>query len=51
MIDWFCWLLLLVGLVLIIGSRTLHRRIGMPTAVWAAVGGLVALVGIFLLDF
>jgi hypothetical protein len=50
MIDWFCWLLLLVGLGLAIGSRTLHRRIGMPTAVWATIGVLIALIGILLFD-
>ena len=47
MIDWFCWLLLLVGLLLMGGSRFLHRRIGMHTAVWLTLGAVVLLLGLW----
>lgn len=50
MIDWFCWLLLLIGSLFIVGSRFLHRRIGMPAAVWLVIGGVIALVGVLRLD-
>lgn len=47
MIDWFCWLLLLVGLLLMSGSRFLHRRIGMPTPAWLALGAVALSIGLW----
>jgi len=51
MIDWFCWLLIVVGLVLTGGSRFLHRRIGMPTAAWLIIGAAMLAIGLWRLDF
>jgi hypothetical protein len=50
-IDWLCWLLLLIGLLLAIGSRFLHRRMGLPRAAWLAIGMGIALGGAIRLDF
>ena len=51
MIDWFCWILILVGLILMGCSRILHRRIGMPTAAWLIIGAAILAVGLWRLDF
>ena len=51
MIDWFCWLLILVGLALIGSSRFLHRRIAVPTAAWLIIGAAILALGLWRLDF
>jgi hypothetical protein len=51
MIDWFCWLLILAGLLLMLGSRLLHRNIGMPAAAWLVVGVVILLFGIWRFEF
>lgn len=51
LIDWFCWLLILVGVLFASGSRFLRRRIGFPAAAWLIVGAVIALVGLMRLHF
>lgn len=51
MIDWFCWIAIVVGLVLMIGSRFLHRKIGMPTVAWLIIGAGILAFGVWRLQF
>lgn len=38
MIDWFCWILLLVGLVIVFTSGFLHRKTRLPVLSWRILG-------------
>ena len=51
MVDWFCWLLILAGLILLGSSRLLHRRTGVPLAAWLIIGAVMLGFGVWRLDF